>query len=279
MWRWLVVAILVLPAVSAIDLIDAQTGEQLQTGYVRIEGETVREFFLTPEYRGPETAPNGTLLLRTTDSGTFDHYAHLTGGERVVLVHPAGVLVGDVEDNFASSIVHAPIVIDCLTQHMSTQTDAMGKFRITLPAETCRITVMSDGRSGDAVVDITQGEITDVTVLVGIVNTKNLSWMLAIALCIAVVVVVFILRTKTRAVRTGATSTTRTPIKAALTQKERQVVDAVSARGGKMTLRELRFVLQLPRTSLLRTLQSLESREVLIRTQEHGRILVELNKP
>jgi uncharacterized membrane protein len=132
---------------------------------------------------------------------------------------------------------------------------------------------MADGRTGEAIVDITQGEITAVTVLVGIVNAKNLSWILLIALIIAGTAVIYILRSKKT---TGRMGTAHKQAHIALTQKERTIVDAIAARGGKLTVRELRFVLQLPRTSLLRTLQNLESRGVLVRKEEHGRTLVEL---
>jgi uncharacterized membrane protein len=293
--------ILILPILAAakeVKLVDASTGAELTQGLVRIEtGSVTREYLLAGGERlnlSDENITTGQILLKTGATETFGYYAQLAPGgvPDTILLSPAGLVLGEVKDTAENLIVRAPILISCPTFSGSVETDATGRFRLFLPAERCVLSVSAEGRSGSLSVLVGQGAVTQASIttnrrLVSPQGTQGATLFLAIIAVIILVallagIVLFRRKRMTRLPsandKAAAGDFVAQEAKHVLKEKEKLIVDELLLRGGTMSLRELRFSTQLPRTSLLRTLEGLEARNILVKKEEHGRLVVELLK-
>jgi|GEM_PF-5138799 len=276
--------LLILPSLVLASplLIDAQTGSVIDTAVVTLQANgTMHDYIVLPTQ--PLTLsplPSDSLLLvRANSSVTYDYFARLAAGavpERVPVM-PAGLVFGEVRDARDNLIVRVPVMASCPTYTSSVMTDATGQFRAVLPAGDCTLRVTAEGRVGNGSVRIVQGAIIRTEVHVSadqrLASRSMPAWPFVVILLVVIALAVLLSRKKQGAPKSVFVAERAQGV---LKEKERLIVDELLLRNGKMTVRELRFNTQLPRTSLMRALAGLETRGILLKKEEHGRLTVEL---
>ncbi len=293
---FMLITLLLASSVSGdpVTLVDAVTGAEITTGFLRIEdGDVSRDYLFLPAQPLvlPSLVSRGRVLVRTGETETFNYHAPLDAGPPPtrLMIHPVGLVQGSVEDGRSNLLSGVTVVFTCPTSRGSASTDAAGRFSFYLPAERCILSVVHKGRSGSAEVTVIKGGMN--TVAISVVQPITVAqrstapfilWLL-LSIIIGLGLLLFMLR-RSRPVRNLDTGDgAENPflverVKEVLKEKERLIVDRLLLAGGTLSLRELRFQTRVPRTSLLRTLQGLESRNLLIKREEHGRLVVSLSR-
>ncbi len=277
--------LLILPSLVLASpvLIDAQTGSVIDTAFVTLQANgTMHDYIVLPNQSLtlPPLPSDSLLLVRADSSVTYDHFARLAAGampERVPVI-PAGLVIGEVQDARDNLIVHVPVTASCPTYASSVTTDATGQFRAVLPAGDCTLRVAAEGRVGNGSVRVVQGAIARTEVRVSadqrLAGRSLPAWPFILLVLVVLALAVLLRRKKQGAPKSSVFVAERA--QGVLKEKERLIVDELLLRNGRMTVRELRFNTQLPRTSLMRVLAGLETRGILLKKEEHGRLTVEL---
>lgn len=276
MLRMILLMLICSASVSAATLVDGSTGDEIVMAIATI-GEN--DLLILPEQElilPAHVEAEVLLLIRANFSPSYTHYALLPPGNtsQIVIVRPAAVVVGQVKNTRENLLAHAPVRIICPSAVRETQTDEAGAFYAVLPAEEC--VVSAEHRSVAGSIDVSLEPGTTERVLVTIESDVSTSasynalpLVLLIALLVGAGLVYLLLRPKRY---------TAERAKPMLKPNEAAIVDALMIRGGTATLSSLRSALHMPRTSLLRTLQNLEQRNVLQKKEEYGKITIHLLK-
>lgn len=283
----LFVLLLVFPLASAVSLVTSE-GVAITDAFVQVrEGESSRDFLVSlekPLELASETS--GLIILIKAGAGeTFDYYAELPAGSipTTIIVHPTGLVLGEVRDASDNLIAHAVVSIDCPTTSVQLESDGAGAFRVFLPAERCKFSAAKEERAANALIVVEQGLVNDVRL--DLTSPRaSLAWLLFIVIVVVLVATWFMLRKKEPAIQ----ATSEQPVhkthfvaedhKEALKEKEVLIINELLLREGKMRVSELRTATKIARTSLLRCLEGLEQRSLLLKKTENGKPFVELIK-
>ncbi len=291
----LLFVILLAPLAEATVLIDAQTGSEITAGFVRIEGATATEYLIEPGQ--PAVLPNQTahellVLVRENASETYEYYARIPPGEvpPALILHPAGLLLGELRDATDNLIIHTPLVVDCPSRQVAVETDGTGRFRTFLPAESCVITSAAQGKAGSLDIVIEQGVVLQTTMTINQsvsappAPEESLHWSFYVFALLMVLAVAAYFTTKRSDLpgdEVPKPAKKRFAIEHhldALRPKERMIADQLIVQDGKATIASLKSATRIPRTSLLRTLEGLEQRGLLLKIDDNGKKSVELIK-
>jgi hypothetical protein len=286
--RLAVLLILVLPLLCAATFIDAKTGEDLTTGILRVEGDGRVTEQLVASATLPEETSTGLLLLINTDgSETYNYYAKLPPGKvsQGIVLHASGLLLGTVRDLTDNLLVGKPVKISCPSHTEETVSDASGHFRAVLPLGNCSVAVSANGYAGSATVMIEGGKAVRLSLLVDQplsqeASSVSLFWVF---LFVFVIICLLVLYIWTRPRELAPATKDRATFlivqhKDALKEKEKLVADELLLRDGKMSLVELRRATRIPRTSLLRCIEGLEQRGLVLKKSEKKKPTIELVK-
>lgn len=273
----LIILLLLAASVHAeTTLVDSSNGEEITNALITVtSGTTVTDYLIRPGQRLelPTFTDDALLEIRQNLSPQITHAGLIAANStpKTLIVYPAGLLrltVKDAKDNF---VAHASVTITCARTQQTGETDRTGTLRTVLPAEDCVIAVAAHDTTGTNRIAVKQGT-NDITLvldsrLVDVRTVNYLPWLLILTL----VVIGFVIY-KTREKEAGQ------GIKQHLTAKEQMIVDALVARGGSASLAELRSSVRIPRTSLLRTIDGLEHRSVLIKKSDNSKVIITLLK-
>lgn len=292
--RWLpplLLFALLLPLTNATTLVDARSGDEIGSGIIRLEWDGQRsEQVLTDSIElPPETVGGLLVLVNTNGSQTFDYYARISPGSvpRGVILHPAGLLTGVVSDARQNLLVNKEARLSCPSVEEEAVTDQSGQFRIFLPVGNCSVAVAANGHAGRSSALIRQGEATRINLLVDQPISQegggaSFAWILFLLLLLIILLWYILTRpparspTDSRKERVGAFLAEQH--KEALKEKERLLIDELLLREGRAKLAELRRATGIPRTSLLRCLEGLEQRGLLLKKSENKKPVIELVK-
>lgn len=286
-----ILVLILLPVVSATTFVDAQTGDEIATGILRLEWDNTRsEQVLGEENALPNETNQGLLvLINTNGSETYNYYAHLPPG-RVppgIVLHESGLLLGTAKDLTDNLLVGKEVRLSCPKVQEDSLTDVAGQFRLFLPTGTCTVTVSTHEYAGSAVVSIEKGKMATLELLVDQPLSKeeesfSYFWLTLFVVCLIILLVWYIF-SRPVVNQKGVVKEKRTIFlvekhKAALKEKERLVIDELLLREGEMKLVELRRATRIPRTSLLRCIEGLEQRGLLLKKSRNGKPVIELVK-
>lgn len=277
MWKFAILLLILIPQALAITIIDVDSGEEITKALVKLgEGQN---YLITSETNISLPALEGPtlFLVRANSQDTYDYYTRLPTGEipEVVYVRSAGKLQGSVIDDKENLIAHATVRVSCATVEEEMFTDGTGHFDLMVPSESCSVIVTSGDRVGSDRVQVGQGIAQEVQIVLSQqVKTQGIgNWWIVVVVVVLVIVLFIIWRPAKQLERSVPAA-----VSAVLKPKEKMVVEQLEVRGGRMKLAKLRQAVGLPRTSLLRTLESLESRGILVKKNEKGQVFIELVK-
>jgi hypothetical protein len=286
-WAFLIV-LLLLPQAYAATFVDGTSGEEITKGIVRLEYDGTAQEFLLGEAVLPESTAEGLLVLIRGAGQTHAYYAKLAPGSvpQAVILHPGGLLMGEVRDSTDNLLVGTQVTISCAAVEERLATDATGRFRIFLPTGNCTVSVSADGKVGSATAVIAQGEVASLDLLVdrGVASDEgpDLAWLLWIIPLFIVLALLYWWKPKPVQKEAAPAKPEKRFLAAdhkdALKEKELLVVDELLARDGSAKLAELRTATKIPRTSLLRCLEGLEQRGLLLKKEHNGKPIIELVK-
>ena len=273
----------VLPTLCiAQPIFDTVSGEEITTGFVRHESANqVTTHIITPTQPLNMHNATGTIYLRIFAKETYDYISYGPWPDQI-LAHPIGLVHGSVQDIQENYVRDATIRISCPTTSQELKTDLFGGFRAFVPPGTCTIAASNGREIGVAEVPVSKGSVTQLTLLLNKKAQESTSWHLysVLVLALLVLVVLFIQTRKKSSSKVVRKKKKEqyivSAVKSALTVKEHLIVDELLLREGTMTITELRQVTKIPRTSLIRTIQGLERRNILLRVENHGKKSVKL---
>jgi len=294
------VLLLLLPPALATTFVDGTNGNEITTGVLRLEyDDTTSDQLLATAELPIETMQGLLLLVRTGNDTTYDFYARLSPGAvpQAIILHPGGLLMGEVRDGTDNLLVEKELIISCASTEEHITTDATGRFRVFLPLGDCTVSAASAGYAGSTSVTIAQGTVASLTLVVDRPVTdeheQGFPWSSVLTIIIVLLVLAAFLWKRRGATagksseKTGEEGKARTADssaflaerhKAALKEKERLVVDELLLRHGTARLSELRNATRIPRTSLLRCIEGLEQRGLLLKKEEQDKPVIELLK-
>ncbi|MBR9702716.1 hypothetical protein GOV10_01650 [Candidatus Woesearchaeota archaeon] len=282
--------LLIFPLTSAVSLVTSE-GASITDALVQVrEGENSRDFLVSlgkPLELASETS-GMTILIKAGAGETFDYYAKLPSGTvpETIVVHPTGLVLGEVRDASDNLIVHASVSIDCPTTSVHLESDGAGAFRVFLPAEQCKFSAAKEERAASISLVVEQGLVNNLSLSLA---TKQASWLWLFLLILLVATLVLWMslgrprrkygsRGKKEFVEPKKKCFVVEEVKLALKEKEVLIVDELLLREGKARVSELRTATKIARTSLLRTLEGLEHRGLLLKKTENGKPVAELVK-
>ncbi len=283
----LALLVVALPALTAATFIESRSGQELTQGILRIEydGQAADQLLATAILPA-ETGEGLLLLARVNSSATYDHYARLPPGPvpQAVILHPAGLLMGEARDATENLLVGKELIVACAAVEERVTTDATGRFRRFLPAGDCTVSAAAEGHAGAESVTVLQGRVSSLTLIVdrpvtGDSGERGLwGWLL---LLLALLLLAFFWKRQAPAgkeVEAKGPAFVAEQHREALKEKEGVIVDQLLARGGSARVAALKSATRIPRTSLLRCLEGLEQRGLLLKKEENGKPVVELVK-
>ncbi len=207
---------------------------------------------------------------------------------------------GEVADEFGNLISNAQLKIECVRvldkQWLNKEklvSDANGNFMLRfIPTGACRITASLDSKTGFADVNLKRGELKQTRItLKNMVdrgseefNKFNIILILLAILLAATVFFFYFKRAKPTAekaikpresaakksVKSGKLTEKKRMVLNALNERERSVAELLLANEGRMKQAKIARELLMPKTSLLRAVQSLEKRNI-VKTTPFGK--------
>lgn len=284
-----------------LGIVDLSTGEKLTNAHIRLTLDNGADTIDTLRFVGTDgllklqLQPGvWSIILRldlTLTEGQ-DYYSRFDADLRAdrnatAFMQPVGSLRGEVYDSGDNLLPGATVKFDCSNDYGETSpltTDEFGSFKAdSLPAGSCKVSALLAGKAGSQTVQITQGGIANVKIVLGqSVASEGLDyiWFLLLAVVAIAAVVHFILMPRRHSIQLlpklpeGAS-----PIKpdshmidilSALDATERKIVESVMASGGKSEQNKMGRELGLPKSSLSRAVSGLEARDIL-KTEKLGR--------
>ncbi|MBR9692781.1 hypothetical protein GOV07_02500 [Candidatus Woesearchaeota archaeon] len=280
------IVLLLIPQAYAAIFVDSSTGEEVTQGVVRLEYDGMAQEFLLTDASLPSETTDGLLVL-VGGGETYTYYARLPAGPvpAAIIMHPGGLLMGELQDSTNNLLVEKNVLVSCGAVEERLMSDATGRFRIFLPAGPCTVSASAGDYAGSEDVIITQGEVTSLDLIIdrGVAgNGSNLTWLLWIIPLLVILVVLLMWKPKRDWKGPKPKKLEKHFIaeqhREALKEKEELIVDELLLRGGTCRLSELRTATKVPRTSLLRCLEGLEQRGLLVKKEHNGKPVIELVK-
>jgi|GEM_PF-2799228 len=302
---FLVILVLLFSSVNFVSakefsIVSSISGEELN-GFVRIDSlgdyyVAEGEKLVLPDLSGLNTTYD--LLLKSQHLDTFDYKSTLThNSDSELVARPIGLLRLSVKDELDNLIIGADVSVNCPTEVYLLKTNSVGMLRAFLPTENCSISVFSKNRVSSFNANIQQGLITEKTVVLKSIPQNN--YLLYSLIILFVIIIAFylafrkkedVLNKKEEVIDKEEKKIDELEedlkqeeflaekMREALKEKELLIIDSLIARSGKASLSEIRSATHIPRTSLLRTIDSLEQRNLLIKKSENKKVWVELAK-
>jgi len=260
---------------------DGQTKLQI-TGFVGNDG--ILQMRIEPS--------EWTIVLMIDVPGTVgkDYYGIFgvllnTDKNMTVSVQPVGSVRGEVVDYKGMLIQGATVKLSCSGEYGiedQTYTDAFGSFSADwLPVGPCRISALSGGRTGSLNLNVSQGQLSDVKIVLERNVTSqefNLIWLVVPLASVAAAVIVaslFIRRKNHKVPKENASPITSdrrmADILSSMDENERKIMEFLMAAGGKSQQNKICRELGLPKSSLSRAIGGLEARN-LVKTEKLGRV-------
>lgn len=279
-------------------LLDERTKEPITDAHIRLYLFNGIEAIKTLRYAGDDAAI--TLPLESsiweielgiddTETPGKDYYyksqVDLTADmDLTVYALRVGSIRGEVVDADSNLMTDAVVKFDCNSEYLeirSATTDEFGSFsKEWIPVGECRISALKGRLAGSKEVSVGHGQIGFVTVELtqGISEGRaDYLWLILLSIGAAGVAFGYIIRRRSDTASPKPENKAIEPsgrmkdLMSALDQNERQIISALLQSGGTSQQNKLARELSLPKSSLSRTLGSLEIRE-LIKTEKLGRI-------
>ncbi len=234
--------------------------------------------------------PEGALLIDARvdipETPGADYHSHTkvnpSLGSTLIFLEPVGTVRGEVVDANGNGIPGVGIKIDCTTGSNTGTTDEFGAFSATVPAGSCRVLAKIGSNTGVSDFNVIQGEvaITKISISDNVLNpiiSHPLWWVAGLILIILVegAAIAYLayyrkkapVESKAKPRVNELDSMMRT-----LSDREKRIVDHLFANEGKSNQARIHKELGIPKTSLIRALQSLE-RKKIIETQKDRKLI------
>lgn len=246
-------------------------------------GDPIRNAIILVDGGFQLLAPNQKLILyneseiyvRSTSGEGFSYRARIpeNGWPSTIIMQPIGTVLGRVIDTRNNLVDSAQVRIYCSSEEHHITTDTTGHFKVYIEPGECIFSAEARGRSGTNITHILKGDSQEVVISMGTTSwsANKTQWpiILIIVIVLAILIGMYFFRKKPFVAQ---------KVDAALTRKERLIIDELIIRGGKARVADIRHATQIPRTSLIRTLRTLENRNIIIRKKEHRKAIIELIK-
>ncbi|MBT3866078.1 hypothetical protein HOF78_03180 [Candidatus Woesearchaeota archaeon] len=213
------------------------------------------------------------IILDDPDTAVMDYYfrGEITESMENIVFVPISQVRGSVHDSLDNLLGNTDLEFDCNSLsgiEFPKKTDKFGGFSTYIPVGECTI-LSTDGNFIDkAVFETKRGDSIELDLILRdkIDSRSNFYWI------ILIVVIGFLLyKFKPRKKRVAKKGHTRRKLKAilkTLNGNEKQIIEFIMTNGNASTSSKIRHGLKIPKTSLSRTLDRLESKKILIMERE-----------
>ncbi len=284
-----------------LGIVDIGTGQKVSNAHIRMTLDNGKERIDTLRFIGADGVLKlqlqpgvWSIILRLdlTSTEGQDYYSStyadlITDRNDTAFMQPVGSLRGEVYDSGNSLLPAATVKFDCGQGYGDTSpliTDDFGSFKADfLPTGSCKVSALLAGKAGSQTLQITQGQITEVKIVLEqsvALGGLDYIWYLLLAVVAIAAVAHFVLMPRRHSIpllpkpHEGAPPITpdshMIDILSALDANERKIVELVMASGGKSEQNKLGRELGLPKSSLSRAVSGLEARSIL-KTEKLGR--------
>lgn len=197
---------------------------------------------------------------------------------RDLFMLPVGSLRGSVYNKQGERIANAKIKADCGRDYgdENTVSDDFGSFSLQyLPVGKCDVSALSDNKVGFETVNITQGELDTVNIILGQEVKSGFDLTLPlIAVSLVVILTAILYLTRKRAGETRKEIRAEKGVKIELNDRMRDIIQTLNGResdiinllienNGKLTQAEIRHFLGIPKATISRDIYSLEQKKII----------------
>ena len=213
------------------------------------------------------------IILDDPDTAIMDYYfkGEITESMGNIVFVPIAQVRGSVYDSLDNLLGNTDLEFDCNSLsgiEFPKKTDKFGGFSTYVPVGECTI-LSTNGKFIDkAVFETNRGDSIDLSLILDDkINSKvDLNWVILI---VAVVFLIYRFRPKKRKrVKKKTSGRKLNSILKTLSGSEEQIIEFIMANGNASTSSKIRHGLKIPKTSLSRTLDKLESKKILIIERE-----------
>lgn len=200
----------------------------------------------------------------------------------VIAENNNGILTGTVVDSLNNLVGNVDVQVYCGSTIISGKTDEYGTFIIrNLPSGSCKAYAKYKDAIGFSNMVINSNETKEINIVldktiidISKANNKYLVWILIVFL---IVLITFYLtknklrnllklkgqKLKKRKAKNKISIVKIDTLLKALSQRERQIVEALMAHNGESTQAKIRYDTSIPKASLSRHLKTLESKKII----------------
>lgn len=179
----------------------------------------------------------------------------------------AATLQGVVMDDLGNLVRGAELKVSCAGPVDAPETtDKFGSFTANVSMGTCRVFATHQGNSGSVLINIT-ADFQDVELLI---NSRGSAVSLTLIILLALILSGFAAWKFWP--RKKKADTSYDAVLSVLPEKERDIVNYLLAQGKTCWNANIRHALNLPRTSMKRLLESLESKQ-MVTLEKHGKAM------
>ncbi len=210
-------------------------------------------------------------------------------GSTPIFLEPVGTVRGEVVDASGNGIPGVEIKIDCTTGSNTGTTDEFGAFSATVPAGSCRVLAKIGSSTGISDFNVIQGEVAIAQIsidnnLFSPVTSHPLWWVAGLLFIILVegaAIAYLVNYRKPPATRAEGKAMPKDDglegIMRTLSERERHIVEHLFANEGKSNQARIHKELGIPKTSLIRALQSLERKKIIETSKDRKLINITLS--
>ncbi len=192
-----------------------------------------------------------------------------------LLMFPVGSIKGNVYNKAGERIVDAKIKIDCGRDYgdKNTVSDDFGSFSFEyVPAATCEVSALSDGKVGATLVNVSCGELKTADIILGQeIKDNRFNFMLPLIGVFVLIVAASVFYLSNKNKKTPSTEekdkikvTARMQdIIQTLTSRENDIVDLLIKNNGRLTQAEIRHFLKIPKATISRDIRTIEQKKII----------------
>lgn len=277
------------PPISSLrfKVIDAVTHKPITAGLVTIylDREKITTYIQNGTLEVSSSQKESVIIIDDLETAGDDYYLKTKLDETTpttpLAFFPIGSLRGSVKDKLANVVSQAQLQFQCQERSIEypTTTDAFGVFFTELPVGSCRISASFGKGVGYATVDVKQGDLKDIEItldrtIIEYNSSPTPLQILALILVVCSVVLAMIFYKKNKSAKAKVDAffnlskqINRTKrcddILPTLASKEQNIVKFLLDNNAAASQATLRHALKIPRTSLTRSLQTLEGKKIV----------------
>lgn len=213
------------------------------------------------------------IVLDDPDTDVMDYYfkGEITESMEDIVFFPIAQVRGSVYDSLDNLLGNTDLEFDCnllSSIDFPKKTDKFGGFSTYIPVGECNI-LSTNGRFIDkAVFETNRGDSIDLRLILRDKVDSKLSVYWVVLIVIIFVLVYKFKPKKKRRIKKSNSGRKLKAILKTLSDNERQIIEFIIANGNASTSSKIRHGLRIPKTSLSRTLDRLESKKILTMERE-----------